>query len=181
MTVRLIYEQALAGALAGWIGYDLADRLVPALGGSGWMSGGLIGGAIGFLVLVPAVRGSGGGRVARSLVLGAVVGGIAGAVGFGFPFGLLVVPQVPGVLIGGLAVGTSLGLVQGRSLIGLGSGILGGLIGGPAMAALPLLGIDHGSIGAACLGGGIGLGLALPGRPADNSPSASFREIGATG
>lgn len=179
MSIRLIYEQALSGALGGWIGHDVAVRL--AGGGSSAASGGLIGGSIGFLVLVPAARRLAGGTAARLLVVGAFAGGLAGAVGFGFPFGWMTVPPSLGVLVGGLAVGLTLGVVRWPGLVGVRAGLLGGLAGGLAMAGVSFVGVGPASVSTACLGSVIGLVLALPSAIGDNSESIRFRDTGATG
>ncbi|MFO0956802.1 MAG: hypothetical protein U0800_04960 [Isosphaeraceae bacterium] len=178
MSIRLIYEQMLAGALGGWIGQDLALRAAPA--GPTLLAGALIGGSVGFLANVPVARRLAPSEAARALAVGAAAGGVAGAIGFGFPFGLLAIPNFAGVLIGGVSVGLATGLARWPGPIGLRAGLLGGLLGGMSMAAITAARLHPESVGASCLGALIGLALALPGSIPANSTTAPIRGAGAT-
>lgn len=172
-----MYELALSGAMGAVIGLFLDVELVRT--GSLWLrdalAGGLIGGAIGFVLnAVEPMRDGALVRMSRKGTIGAVAGALGGSAGL--LVGEFVLGGFQGGLIGracswailGVGIGVSQALADRsvqRLLFGVLGGVSGGFLGGFSFEALrQALGNRYDlsqSFGMVLLGGGLGLCLAV--------------------
>jgi hypothetical protein len=175
---RQVFDQAIAGALGALVGLYLYVELVhvDVLWQRDALAGFALGGSIGWaLGAIGPWREGAWLRFARASVLGALAGGVGGALGLlagevvlgGFRGGLLGRAVSWGIL--GLAIGLSQALPHfsfDRLKMGLIGGGIGGFIGGGFFECLRELGggvryDTSQAVGVLLLGGGLGLGLAV--------------------